>query len=115
MADDVRIYPCPINKILRQSEFQDTLNHAAHYVNNVYIMANQLLNLYAIDIFQNGTYKDIVKLEQINRLTARYCLIIASSGHYGHTRDESTLEVKEHLQKLYDLYIKAIYQNKLVY
>lgn len=106
MADDVRIYPCPINKILRQSEFQDTLNHAAHYVNNVYIMANQLLNLYAIDIFQNGTYKDIVKLEQINRLTARYCLIIASSGHYGNTRDESTLEVKEHLQKLYDLYIK---------
>lgn len=103
MADDVRVYPNSFNNILKNNIFLDRFKNVIHYNNYVYIIASQLINLYAIDLFNN---KQFDLLHKIDRYTSRYCLIIASSGHYGRTIDISTLPIKQHLQKLYDENIK---------
>ncbi len=98
MADDVRVYPTALVRVIKDSAHKEILAQVAHDVNIVYANATALLNVFAINAFQNEPQKLLLlRAPTFMRKMFGVCL-----GRYASNKVK--LVDRPLVQELYDLF-----------
>jgi hypothetical protein len=102
MADDVRVYPTTLARIVKEPEHRALLAHVAHNINIVYTNASALLNLFAINAFQNDPPK-LLLLRDASFMRKIFGVCVS-----GYASNKVKPEDKPIIQELYDLFNEHI-------
>jgi hypothetical protein len=98
MADDVRVYPTSIARIVKEPAHRDALMCVAHSANIAYANATALLNVFAINAFQNAPEK-LLLLRDAHFMRKVFGVCIG-----GYASNKVKIADKPLIQELYDLF-----------